>query len=132
MIHTGVDPIAFIPFALAIVVAFVIFWCFAMLLPNILAFYVFDSERLSRYVGTIFLDGVNYPGGLFSGAIRVALLTVLPSLLVGVVPVDILRGIHMEWLGFGVVIAVFWWSLTLWLFKRALRRYESANLVGAR
>lgn len=119
-------------FLVSVVVAVIVFWCFAMLLPFTLAFYVFDSERLSRYFGVIFMDAMNYPGGLLSGALRTVLLIGLPALLVGVVPVDVLRGLHWEWVGFGVLVASFWLTISLWVFRRALRRYESANLVGAR
>lgn len=132
IITADVSALAFALFLVALVAASVIFWCFAMLLPYILAFYIFDSERLCRYFGVMFLDAMNYPSGVISGGLRMVLLLALPALLVGAVPLDVLRGLHWEWVGFGALAAVFWLSFTLWLFKRSLRKYESANLVGAR
>lgn len=131
-IYTGVDPLAVLPFMLMIAVACVVFWCFALLLPNILAFYLFDAERISRYIGMFFLGAGEYPAGVLTGSIRTALLLVVPALFYAAVPLDILRGIHWELIGVGVGVAAFWLVVSLWLFKRALRRYESANLVGAR
>lgn len=132
LLYSDFTALAFLLFMVAIATAFVVFWCFAILLPQIMAFYIFDAERLSRYMGTIFLDGMNYPGGLFTGPLRVVLLTVMPSLMIGVVPVDALRSLHWGWVGLGVLVAAFWWCFTMWLFKHALKRYESANLIGAR
>jgi ABC-2 type transport system permease protein len=116
----------------ALLAASLAFWSFVMVLPYILAFYLFDSERLSRYLGIIFLDGMNYPGGVLSGVLRNIFLIAIPALLVGVVPVDVLRGLRWQWVGYGAVVALCWYGFSIWLFRRALRRYESANLVGAR
>ena len=129
---TDVSVMALLLFVLSICIALVIFWCAVMLFPYILAFYVFDSERLSRYFGVMFLDAMNFPGGLLTGALRAFFLVVVPSLMVGVVPVDILRGLEWKWVGYGAIIAIVWLVFSLWLFRRALRRYESANLVGSR
>jgi ABC-2 type transport system permease protein len=116
----------------ACAVALVIFWCFVMVLPYVVAFYIFDSERLSRYFGVMFLDVMNYPSGVLSGPLRLVFLVAMPALLIGVVPVDALRGLRWEWVGYGALLAIGWLAFTLWLFRRAMRRYESANLVGAR
>lgn len=117
---------------LTFLIAMLVFWCFVMVLPYVLAFYFFDSERLSRYFGIIFLDAMNYPGGVLTGVLRNVFLIAVPALLVGVVPVDVIRGLRWEWVGYGALVAVGWYIFTVWIFKRALRRYESANLVGAR
>jgi ABC-2 type transport system permease protein len=119
-------------FVVSMVVGCVIFWTFAILLPNILAFYVFDSERLTRYVAYVFLDGAIYPTGVLTGVLRTILLTVFPALLVGAVQVDLLRGLHWWQVGAGAIVAAIWLPCALWLFRRSVRRYESANLVGAR
>lgn len=129
---TDVTLLALLLFAASLLVAFVVFWCAVMLFPYILAFYVFDSERLSRYFGVMFLDAMNYPGGLLAGKLRLVFMTAVPSLLVGVVPVDVLRGLQWRWVGYGAIIAVLWLVGSLWLFRRALRRYESANLISSR
>ena len=132
IIRTDVSAMALLLFLASLVVAIILFWCFVLVFPYILAFYVFDSERLSRYFGIIFLDAMNYPGGILTGVIRTIFLVGVPALFMGVVPVDILRGLHWEWVGYGAILAVVWYTLCIWLFRRALKRYESANLIGAR
>lgn len=123
---------SFMLFLVSMMIGCVIFWTFAILLPNILAFYVFDSERLTRYVAYVFLDGAIYPTGVLTGVLRTILLTVFPALLVGAVQVDLLRGLHWWQVGAGAIVAAIWLPFALWLFRRSVRRYESANLVGAR
>ncbi|HEX9153614.1 MAG TPA: ABC-2 family transporter protein, partial [Candidatus Saccharimonadales bacterium] len=65
LFYVDLSLAAFALFVISVAVSVVIFLCFVMLLPNVLAFYVFDADRLSRYVGTAFMDGTIYPGGLF-------------------------------------------------------------------
>jgi len=119
-------------FFISLMIACVVFWSFAILLPNIISFYVFDGDRLVRYFAYIFLDAALYPTGVLRGALRTILLVGLPSLFIGAVQVDILRGLHWELVAVGAALASFWLWFSLWLLKRSIRRYESANLVGAR
>ncbi|HEU4913998.1 MAG TPA: ABC-2 family transporter protein [Candidatus Saccharimonadales bacterium] len=130
--YTDANMLSILLMLAASVSALVIFWCFVMVLPYVIAFYMFDSERLSRYAGIIFLDGMNYPSGTLTGKLRMVFLAAIPALMVGVVPVDALRGLRWEWVGYGALLAFGWLVFTLWIFKKALRKYESANLIGAR
>lgn len=119
-------------FLLAMTVSLVIFWCFAVLLPNLLAFYIFDSERISRYVAQLFLDSGIYPTGVLTGTLRVFLLTLVPGLFMGAVPLEALYRFGWGAALLGVAVASFWLWFSLWLFRRSVHRYESSNLVGAR
>ncbi|HSD56256.1 MAG TPA: ABC-2 family transporter protein, partial [Candidatus Saccharimonadales bacterium] len=55
---TDVSLLGLLLFVVSLLIALIIFWCAVMLFPYILAFYVFDSERLSRYFGVMFLDAM--------------------------------------------------------------------------
>jgi ABC-2 type transport system permease protein len=118
-------------FLLACVLGLLLFWCFT-LMPFLLAFYMFDSDRVSRNIAYFYLDSGLYPSGVLSGGLRTALLTVFPGLFIGAVPLNVLRGIGWEVLALGVIVAAVWLVITLWAFRRAITKYESANLVGAR
>ena len=128
--HAGIAALAL--FCLLMLIACVLFWCFVVLLPNTLAFYFFDSERLVRYFAYVFLDAGMYPTGIVGGALRAVLLTGFPALFIGAVQIDVLRGQHWWLVGAGAAVTAAWLSFSLWFFKRSVRRYESANLVGAR
>ncbi|SRR6266508_3450338 len=133
--YMATTPLSFLQvllFLLALVVSAVIFWCFALLLPSILAFYVFDSERISARLGMLILDSSSYPTGVLTDVLRAALLTILPGLLIGAVPLQLLNRFEWQAVLFGVVVAIFWLAFSLWFFHRSLRRYESSNLIGTR
>lgn len=131
-LYTGVDVIALLPFLLMVGIACIVFWCFALLLPNIVAFYLFDSEKIGRYIGLFFLGAGEYPAGVLVGGIRTFLLLAVPALFYASVPLDVLRGVNWYLIPVGLGVALAWLSISLWLFNHALRRYESANLVGSR
>jgi ABC-2 type transport system permease protein len=123
--------VAVLLFFVALVVGIILMWCF-VLLPFLLAFYMFDSDRVARSIAFFFLDQGIYPAGVLTGGLRVILLTVFPGLFVGAIPLDVLRGVGWEYVLIGLVVAATWLFITLKAFNRAVRRYESANLVGAR
>lgn len=131
MVFAQVSILAVGMFALAVLLGLLLMWCFT-LMPFLLSFYMFDSEKVSRNIAFFYLDTGIYPSGVLTGGIRLVLLTVFPGLFIGAVPLDMLRGIGWELLLLGVVVAAFWLSVSLRLFSRAVRRYESANLIGAR
>lgn len=119
-------------FIASMVTGVVIAWCFLVLLPNILAFYVYDSDSLTRYLSFMFLDSSLYPTGVLTGTFRTFLLVVFPGLLAGAVPLETLRQFGWQEVAIGAAVTLFWLKFSLWLFKKSLRRYESSNLVGAR
>lgn len=123
--------LAVVLFLLALALGIVLMWCFT-LMPFLLAFYMFDSEKVSRNIAFFYLDTGIYPSGVLTGGVRTVLLTVFPGLFIGAVPLEVLRGIGWEVLLLGLVVAGAWLFISLRLFRRAVRRYESANLVGAR
>lgn len=118
-------------FMVALVIAIILMFCFT-LLPYLLAFYMFDSDKVARAAHLMFVDIGVFPTGIITGWMRTLLLTGFPGLFAFIIPLQVLRGLEWEYLALGAVVAVFWLVVTLWLFRRSLRKYESANLVGAR
>lgn len=127
----GVSWLAVGMFLLACVIGIILMWCFT-LLPFLLAFYLFDSEKTARNIAFFYLDVGIYPTGVLSGALRTIFLTVFPGMFIGVVPLEVLRDMNWQYLLLGLLVAGIWLAISLWLFRRSLKRYESANLVGAR
>lgn len=127
--HTGV--LAALAFLVAMLIGMVLMWCFT-LLPFTLAFYMFDSDKIARALQFFFLDSGIYPTGVLTGALRTVLLTVWPGMFIGVVPLEVIRDLKWQYLLLGLIVAGVWLVVSVWLFRRSLRKYESANLVGAR
>lgn len=118
-------------FLVTLVIGVMLMWCFT-LMPFLLAFYMFDSEKVSRNIAFFYLDTGLYPSGVLNGGLRTFLLTVFPGLFIGAVPLNVLRGIGWENILVGLVVAAVWLGVSLKLFRGAVRKYESANLIGAR
>ncbi len=131
IVMAGPSLLAVAMFLLAIVIGVILMWCFT-LLPFLLAFYLFDSDKTARNIAFFYLDVGIYPTGVLSGALRTIFLTVFPGMFIGVVPLEVLRDMNWQYLLLGLLVAGIWLVISLWLFRRSLKRYESANLVGAR
>lgn len=117
--------------ASVLVIGMILLWCFT-LLSYLLAFYIFDSDKVGRNIAAFYLDLGIYPSGVLSGGLRTFMLTVFPGMFMGVVPLEVLRDANWRYVLLGLVVALFWLAVSLWLFRRSLKKYESANLVGAR
>lgn len=69
MIYIQVSLLAILAWLAAMLIGIVLMWCF-VLLPFILAFYIFDSEKIGRSAWGLFLDMGIYPSGVISGGLR--------------------------------------------------------------
>ena len=101
-------------------------------LVNAAAFWLGNAETFSDQVQGALLTFSLYPGSLFSGAVKVALFTVVPAGLITWVPVGLIRS--WDW-GVASLLAAagaLLLGLAVTAFYRGLRRYESGNLLAMR
>lgn len=110
----------------------ILLFCNISLLTSLLAFFVPDSSILSRNLFEAFFAPSMYPASLYQGVVRTVFLYIIPSLMIGGLPVEAIRDHRASLLGFSWGISLVWMLLTLVLLRRAIRRYESGNLTGAR
>jgi ABC-type uncharacterized transport system permease subunit len=54
---------------------------------------------------------------------------IIPSLLIGALPVEIVRDISLEKLLLVSILAILWFLFSIKLFNRAVRKYESTNFM---
>lgn len=101
-------------------------------LAGSLAFFLGNSEGISRQLHNALVSFSLYPEGIFPGSVRVLLYTVVPAGLVTYLPVRMVRHLGpwqaVAMVG-GAAVAV---TLAWGLFYRGLRRYESGNLLVTR
>ncbi len=94
-----------------------------------LSFWLGNAEGLAAQLTNALIIFSTYPTVIFSGAVRLALFTVLPAGFIAYVPVQLLRefspALLAGLLGFTAGIIV----LAGLIFSAGLRRYESGNLV---
>jgi ABC-2 type transport system permease protein len=94
-----------------------------------LSFRFSDPRTVTVSFFEMFMSPANFHGGAFQGWLRFIFTFVIPSLLIGTLPVETVKHISWNTLGFLALMAVLWLCAGIWLFYRGIRRYESANLT---
>jgi ABC-2 type transport system permease protein len=102
------------------------------LITSCIGFYMPDSAQLSQDAFEIIFGPSMYPSGMYQGIVRFAFLVVIPSIAVGGLPVEAVANLDIFKVGIVWVLAVAWFLIALFVLRRGVRRYESANLTGAR
>lgn len=95
-----------------------------------LAFWIGDSHAISKQIFEFLLTFSNYPKSIYAGAIKVFLLTVVPSGFIGFVPIETIKNQSLSGvfyiLGFTLVYAY----CASKIFYCGLRKYSSGNKPG--
>lgn len=113
---------------LLIIVGSVVFFAMALIIHSVGFFFV-DGGGLARGVFELFFTPALFHGGAFQGVMRFIFTFVLPSLAIGTLPVEAVRDLSLSKLVLVTVLAVVWLLISLKVFKRAVRHYESSNFM---
>jgi len=97
-----------------------------------LAFWFPNTEDLSNSLFEFMLGPSLYPNSSFTGGVRFFFVFVIPAIVIGGLPVDILLRLDLRDVLLLVGLSAFWLVVGVVVFYRGLRRYESGNLVGVR
>lgn len=114
---------------LLIIVASIIFYSFSLICMSV-SFYLMDGHNVSQGLYGMFLSNSLYHGGAFTGVLRFIFIFVMPSLLLGAVPVEIVKTLSIPSLIMILSLAVFWFVISIMFFYKSLKKYESNNLFG--
>lgn len=114
---------------LLIIISSVIFYAFSLICMSI-SFYLMDGHNVSQGFYNIFVSNSLYHGGAFTGILRILFIFIIPSLLLGAVPVEIVKNLSVSSLLMIVLLTIFWLVLSIIFFYKSLRKYESNNLFG--
>ncbi len=93
------------------------------------SFLFVDSSTVVQGLFELFLTPALFHGGAFQGAMRFIFTFVIPSLLIGTLPVEIVRDISLEKLLLVAVLSLAWFFLSIKLFSLGVRKYESSNFM---
>lgn len=93
------------------------------------SFYFTDANFVVNGIFELFFTPSLFHGGAFQGAMRAFFMFVVPSLLVGTIPVEIVKDLSMGKLAIVTIFTAFWLTLSIKIFNRAVRHYESSNLM---
>ena len=114
---------------LLIIIASIIFYSFSLICMSI-SFYLMDGHNVSQGLYGMFLSNSLYHGGAFTGLLRVIFTFVMPSLLLGAIPVEIVKNLSISNLIMIILLTIFWFILSIMFFYKSLKKYESNNLFG--
>lgn len=127
MIHIGLESSVML--VVGLLIASVI--CTAVLLTSqTVSFWVMDATSITKGFFELFLTPALFVGGAFQGWMRFIFTFVIPSLVMGTLPIEAIK--NVSWLGIletAALAAIFMW-LAIVLFYKGARRYESTSLGG--
>lgn len=92
-------------------------------------FFFPDPEPVVRSVFELFFTPSLFHGGAFQGTTRFVFTFLVPSLLIGTLPVEAITQTSFPKMILLLVLSIFWCMFALWFFKKAVRKYESANFM---
>ncbi len=116
-------------FIVLIFVASIVFFAFTLISMS-LSFYFMDGENISNGLFQMLLTPSLYHGGAFNKVLRIIFIFFIPALLLGAVPVEIVKNITLLKLLGVIGLSIFWLALSILFFYKSLKKYESNNFFG--
>ncbi len=111
------------------IIVSIIFYSFSLICMTV-SFYLLDGRNISTGLYGMFISNSLYHGGAFTGLLRIIFIFVMPSLLIGVLPVEIMKNFDINSFLLILVLTVFWVIVSVLFFYKSLKKYESNNLFG--
>ena len=112
-----------------IIISSIIFYSFSLIAFSV-SFYLMDGYNVSTGLYGLFLSNSLYHGGAFTGILRFIFMYIVPSLLLGAIPVEIVKNFNIITFLLILFLALFWLMLSILFFYKSLKKYESNNLFG--
>ncbi len=102
------------------------------ILSQLPSFFFLDGDSIAMSLYKSFLSPSLYPSALYSDAARVFYTVIIPAMLVGGMPVEIVRAQSVPMMIALWVAAITWVIIAIFAFYACLRKYESGNAIGLR
>ena len=119
---------AFGRYLLGVAASTVIFISFLVIVQS-LAFWLGSVQVLSIFATNAIITFSIYPSKLFDAAARLFLFTLVPAMLVGALPAELVRGFTWQRAGLLALGSLVFFLLAGLVFYRGLRRYESGSAI---
>lgn len=97
-----------------------------------LAFWIGDSHSLSKQLFEFLLTFSNYPKSIYLGAVKIFLLTVIPSGFIGFIPIETIKRPSPSGILYVLGFTIFYAYAAKKIFYLGLRRYASGTKPGFR
>lgn len=113
-----------------ILLVFVIITLFAMtILIGASSFFFTDPQAITAGFFEIFFTPSMFHGGAFQGALRFVFTFIIPSLVIGTLPVEAVRTLSLGKLALVGALSFIWLYISLKFFRSAVKKYESSNFM---
>ena len=112
-----------------IIISCIVFFAFSLICMSI-SFYLMDGENISNGLYGMFVSASLYHGGAFTGILKAIFILVIPSLLLGAIPVELIKNISFINISIIFLLAILWLVISIVFFYKSLRKYESNNFFG--
>lgn len=116
-------------FMLLILVASIVFFAFSLICMTV-SFYLMDGENVSQGLYGMFLSASLYHGGAFTGVLKAIFVFIIPSLLLGAVPVELIKDLSLIKTSLVILLSIIWLVIAVVFFYKSLKKYESNNFFG--
>jgi ABC-2 type transport system permease protein len=93
------------------------------------SFLFVDANAATSSIFELFMTPTLFHGGAFQGATRFVFTFLIPSLVVGALPVEIVKNMSFGQLAVIAIVAVLWFLFSLKLFSAGVKKYESSNFM---
>ena len=128
-LSTKISLIGILLVILFIILSTIVFFSFSLICMSI-SFYLMDGENISNGLYGMFVGSSLYHGGAFTGVLKAIFIFIVPSLLLGTIPIEIINSFSFVKILLFIVLTVFWLVFSIYFFYRSLRKYESNNFFG--
>ena len=126
LIHASIYQVLLI---LALLILATIVFLAMMIAIFSASFYFMDASSVTNGLFELFLTPSLFHGGAFQGGMRFIFTFLIPSLLIGAIPVESVRDLSLVKLGLMGILAILWLFVSMKIFNRAIRKYESSNFM---
>lgn len=114
---------------ICLLAALLTFFGFVVVVQSV-GFYFTDSTSVTDSLFELFFAPSLMHGGAFQGKTRFFFTFIFPSLLIGTLPVEAITSISYIKAITILFLSFFWCIFSLWLFKKAVKKYESSNFIN--
>ena len=109
--------------------ATIIYLAFSIICATI-SFYLLDGQNVSDGLHEMFLSCSLYHGGAVTGILRAIFTFVIPSLLIGAIPVETVKNLSLSSILLMTGLVFGWFIISILFFRKSLKKYDSNNLFG--
>lgn len=92
-------------------------------------FFFSDAGPVSQSLFELFVTPALFHGGAFQDGLRFFFTFIIPSLVIGALPIEAIREISIEKSVMIGLLAILWFLFSLGIFGKAVKKYESSNFM---